>query len=72
MTTQLDAAFEVIAVDGSRAYFLDNANDGADPFEEFETQSGLSLADLEYADRTETTVFVPADDRHYTVGRLQS
>ncbi|MFW8596152.1 hypothetical protein [Cribrihabitans neustonicus] len=72
MTTQLDAEFEVIAVDGSQAYFLDATNDGADQFEEFETHSGVSLADLERADRTETTVFVPADNRHYTVVRLQS
>jgi hypothetical protein len=67
MTTQLDAAFEIIAVDGSHAYFLETANDGAD---QFETHSGVSLADLEHADRTETTVFIPADDRHYTVARI--
>ncbi|MEO3480584.1 hypothetical protein AAFO90_23370 [Phaeobacter sp. CAU 1743] len=70
MTTQLDAAFEVIAVDGSRAYFLDNTDDGTDLFEEFETHSGVSLADLDHADRTQTTVFIPADGRHYTVGRM--
>lgn len=72
MTTQLDAAFEIIAVDGSRAYFLDNNDDGGDPFESFETHSGLSLDDLDHADRTETTVFIPADGRDYTVARLQS
>lgn len=72
MTTQLDAAFEVIALDGSQAHFLDTTINGADEFEEFETHSGVSLADLEHADRTETTVFIPADDRHYTVARLQS
>lgn len=67
MTTQLDAAFEIIAVDGSRAYFLETTNDEV---EQFETHSGVSLADLEHANRTETTVFIPADDRHYTVGRI--
>ncbi|MBY6059769.1 hypothetical protein [Leisingera daeponensis] len=72
MTTQLDAAFEIIAVDGSRAYFLDTTYSGADVFEEFEIHSGVSLADLEHANRTESTVFIPADDRHYTVGRMQS
>ncbi|MCF6433718.1 hypothetical protein [Leisingera sp. MMG026] len=72
MTTQLDAAFEIISVDGSRAYFLDAIENGAEQFEEFETRSGVSLADLEHADRTETTVFIPADDRHYTVARMQS
>jgi hypothetical protein len=72
MTTQLDAAFEVIAVDGSHAYFLETNNDGVDQFEEFEIVSGVSLADLEHADRTETTVFVPSDDRHYTVTRVLS
>ncbi|WP_264212592.1 hypothetical protein [Leisingera thetidis] len=72
MTTQLDAAFEIIAVDGSRAFFLDTTHSGADVFEEFETHSGVSLADLEHANRTESTVFIPADDRHYTVGRMQS
>ena len=70
MTTQLDIAFEVIAVDGSRAYFLDNTRDGGDPFEGFEADFGLSLDDLDYADRTETTVFIPADGRHYTVARM--
>ena len=50
MTTQLDAAFEIIAVDGSQAYFLDNTDDGGDPFENFETHSGLSLDDLDHAD----------------------
>ena len=69
MTTQLDAAFELIAVDGSHAFFLETANDEVD---QFETHSGVSLADLEHADRTETTVFVPSDDRHYTVTRVQS
>lgn len=69
MTTQLDAAFEVIAVDGSQAYFLDATNDEVD---QFETRSGVSLAELDHADRTKTTVFIPADDRHYTVARLQS
>lgn len=72
MTTQLDAAFEIIAVDGSQAYFLDPAHYGVDQFEEFETHSGVSLDDLDHADRTETTVFIPADGRHYTVGRLHS
>lgn len=72
MTIQLDAAFEVIAVDGSRAYFLDNTDSGDDLFEDFEADFGLSLDDLDYADRTQTTVFIPADGRHYTVARLQS
>ncbi len=70
MTNQLDAAFEVIAVDRSRAYFLDNTFDGAVSFEEFEVHSGLSRTDLEQADRTKATVFIPADDRHYTVDRM--
>ncbi len=72
MTTQLAAASEVIAVDGSQAYYLNTTDDGADQFGEFETHSGLSLADLDHADRTETTVFIPADGRDYTVARLQS
>jgi hypothetical protein len=72
MTTQLDAAFEVIAVDGSQAYYLNTTDDGADLFEEFETHSGVTLADLDHADRTGTTVFIPADGLHYTVGRLHS
>ncbi|MDP2519248.1 hypothetical protein [Shimia thalassica] len=73
MTNQLNAAFEVIAVDGSLAYFLDNTvEDDNGTFEEFEAHSGLSLMDLDLADKTKTTVFVPADDRHYTVGRILS
>ena len=73
MTNQLNAAFEVIAVDGSRAYFLDNTAENDDcSFEVFETHSGVDLADLELAARMKTTVFVPADDRHYTVGRIQT
>jgi hypothetical protein len=64
MTNHTKPAFEVIAVDGSKAYFLD------DNFEEFESHSGLGLNDLETAARTQTMVFVPADDSHYTVGRV--
>nr|WP_319949491.1 hypothetical protein [uncultured Shimia sp.] len=73
MTNQLNAAFEVIAIDSSRAYFLDNT-DGDQPnvFEEFENHAGVSLKGLEQAARMKTTVFVPADDRHYTVGRTQT
>lgn len=73
MTNQLNAAFEVIAIDGSRAYFLDNTDDDQpNVFEEFEHHAGMNLAGLEHAARMKTTVFVPADDRHYTVGRIQT
>ena len=72
MTNQLNAAFEVIAADGSRAYFLDNTHDGSDVFERFEDHAGVSLTDLERAARMKTTVFVPSDERHYTVGRTQT
>lgn len=71
MINQQNIAFEVIAVDGSQAYFLDNTEEGmTQVFGEFEERTGLSRADLELAARTEASVFIPVDEKYYTVCRM--
>lgn len=71
MTNQLEIAFEVIAIDGSRAYFLDNSNEeDAELFEYFQRSTGISRADLEQAAATRSLVFVNDCNMYFTVGRM--
>lgn len=66
MTEQRNLAFEIIAVDGSRAYFLDNTlEDSANVFEEFENSTGLSLADLEHAAIRPIAVYISEADENF-------
>ena len=73
MTNQLEIAFEVIATDGSRAYFLDNSQEeDAAVFEYFQRSTGISRADLEQAAATRSLVFVNDCNKYFTVGQIST